>query len=107
MMEMIDDEMLDKLLQDSAHRQEVVSQINANVMETVSRESHKVKVKAVIRLLAFCFGVPLLLFLPALALFVNPEPKLSVSTIAVAVSLLFFYIPVIIRLNEIFKRPIL
>lgn len=107
MMEMIDDEKLDNLLQDSAHRQEMVSQINANVMETVSRESHKVKAHAILRLLAFCFGVPLLLFLPALALFVTPEPKLSVSTIAVAVSLLFFYVPVVIRLNEVFKRPIL
>lgn len=106
-MEMIDDKLLDNLLQESAHRYDTVSQINANVMKTVSRESRKVKAKTLLRLIAFCFGVPLLLFLPALVLFVNPEPKLSVGSVAIAVSLLFFYVPVVYKLNEVFRRPML
>lgn len=106
-MEMINDEQLDSLLREASVRKEIVGQINANVMRTVRKERRKSKYRSVARLLALCFGVPLLLLLPALALCVVPEFKSSAVTIAVAVSLLFFYVPVVRRLNEIFGLSII
>lgn len=93
-------------MREAAIRQKMVSQINANVMKAVRKASRKSKCRSALRLVVFCFGVPLLLFLPALALFIGMEIKLSAaSTIAVGVSLLFFYVPVVRRLNEIFRQP--
>lgn len=106
-MKIINDEQLDSLLREVSVRQNIVGQINANVMRTVRKERRKNKCKSVVRLLALCFGVPLLLLLPALALCVVPEFKSSAVTIAVAVSLLFFYVPIVSRLNEIFRQPII
>lgn len=94
------------MLQESAHRYETVSQINDNVMKTIRRDSRKLKAQRVVRLLAFCFVMPFSLLLPALAFLYVPH-SLSIGTIAVGVSLLFFYIPVIIRLNEVFRSPVL
>ncbi len=102
---MINDEQLDSLLREASVRQNIVGQINANVMRTVRKKRRKSKCRSVARLLVLCFGVPLLLLLPALALCVVPEFKSSAVTTAVAMSLLFFYVPVVRRLNEIFRQP--
>lgn len=106
-METINDEQLDSLLRLSAHRYETVNSINDAVMKTVKRESRKVKAKKIARLLAFCFGVPLLLLLPAGLFFFVSEQTFSLSTIAIGISLLFFYVPVVRGLNEIMGRGFL
>lgn len=101
-MEMINDNQLDDLIRKSLHRQDVVSGINDNVMRTVQRTKRKAQTRKLLRLIIACVGVPLLLLLPTLALMQPQGPALSLTTIATVVGLLFFYIPVVRRLNQVF-----
>lgn len=105
-MEMINDEMLDSLLDEASLRQMTVRQINDNVVKTVRKKSRKSKYKRMLRLLAFCFGVPLLLLMPLSVYHYIGSTQFPLVTIAVTVGLLFFYIPVVMRLNEVFKQPV-
>lgn len=101
----MNEEQLESLLHESAHRHETVRAIQENVMKAVGRERRQERTRKGIRLLTFCFGVPLLLFLPAVALFLASFHEPSIVTITMGVSLLFFYVPVIYRLNHIFNQP--
>ena len=105
-MEMINDELLDSLLDEASMRQMTVKQINDNVVKAVHKESRKSKYKRILRLVAFCFGVPFLLLLPLSVYHYIGNTQFPLVTIAVTVGLLFFYIPVVMRLNEVFKQPI-
>lgn len=106
-MEIINDEELDVLLHEAVQRSETVNEINKSVMTVVCRESRKVKVKKIIRLLAFCLGVPLMLFLPVMGLLLITDNKMTVTTLVLSVSLVFFYVPVLYRINDIFKQPVI
>lgn len=104
-MESMNEEQLESLLYESAHRHETVKEIQENVMKAVGRERRRERTRKGIRLLTFCFGVPLLLLLPATVFFFAPFHEPSIVTIAMGVSLLFFYVPVIYRLNHILNQP--
>lgn len=105
-MEMINDELLDSLLDEASMRQMTVNQINDNVVKALRKESWKSKYKRMMRLLAFCLGVPFLLLLPLSVYHYIGNTQFPLVTIAVTVGLLFFYIPIVMRLNEVFKQPI-
>lgn len=102
-MEMMSDESLDRLIGDAVERRETVSQINANVMKAVGREHRRVSARRVLRMVALCVGVSLVLLLPIAALLAGSHGQVTTpGTIVTVGGLLFFYVPVVRVLNNVF-----
>ena len=64
----MNDKELDILFDQSAQRQKAIEQINAQVMKTVRRDMRIRWARRWIRLVAICFGLPMLLVLYIFAL---------------------------------------
>ena len=65
----MNDKELDILFSQSAQRQKAVEQINRQVMQTVRRDIRKKAVRRWTRLVAACFGLPMLVVLYIYALY--------------------------------------
>lgn len=92
MKEMNDNE-LDALIKDSFQRQEILDSINQNVMQTVKRQSKSLKIRQWARLLAYCFGIPLVVMgLLGCAYHIATE----IRSIPVIASMGFFALTIII-----------
>lgn len=100
-MEMTNDKQFDDLMRESFLRQDIIIEINANVMRSVGKASRKAKAKRLLRLVTACAAIALMLLLPAVALMQPQGIALSMTTIATAAGLLFFYIPIVHMLNRV------
>lgn len=100
-MEMTNDKQFDDLMRESFTRQDIIIEINANVMRSVGKANRKAKAKRLLRLVTVCAAIALMLLLPAVALMQPQGIALSMTTIATAAGLLFFYIPVVRMLNRV------
>ena len=94
-METITDNELDLLLKESAGRKQLLAQVNTEVMRTVRRDIRRKQLLRWGRVLAFCFGLPLLVvayvfvlrtFMPAM------PPALTVAYYVLPLGTLFYYV---------------
>lgn len=100
----ISDTQLDLLLNDAARREQTLRDIQRQTMQLVRQEARRVRVKRLVRLVVLCFGTPLLLLLPLLSLVWADADHSLPMTVSVCVGLLFYYVPVVMRLNEAFNH---
>lgn len=81
----MNDKELDILFDQSAQRKKTVEQINARVMQTVRRDMRKKAVRRWTRLVAACFGLPILTVLYIYALYTHmPDMQLWQTIICYA-----------------------
>lgn len=82
------DKELDILFAESAQQQKAVEQINRQVMKTVRKDMRRKSVIKWGKLLALCFGLPLLVVLFAYALFTYlPDMQLPLRIVTFALPL--------------------
>lgn len=62
-MKTIDDRQLDQLISDSLQRQHAIESINTQVLAEVKKYNRTRKLKGIVRIVAFSFGVPIMLAL--------------------------------------------
>ena len=94
-MQTITDNELDLLLKESADRKQLLAQVNTEVMRTVRRDMRRKQLLRWGRLLAFCFGLPLLavLYVFVLRTYVPAmPPALTIAYYVLPLSTLLYYV---------------
>ena len=94
-METITDNELDKLFAESAERNRLLAQVNTEVMRTVRRDIRRKQLLRWGRVLAFCFGLPLLavLYVFVLRTYVPVmPPALTIAYYVLPLSTLLYYV---------------
>ena len=87
-METITDHELDMLFEQSAQHHKAVGQINRQVMRTVRRDMRLKTLRKWAKLLALCFGLPLMVVLYAYTLFTYiPDLQLPLRIVTVVLPL--------------------
>ena len=89
----MNDKELDILFTQSAQRQHIVEQINAEVMKTVKRDMRLKVLRKWAKLLGICFGLPLLVVLYTYALFTfMPDMQLPIRIATFALPLVTLFL---------------
>ena len=87
-MKTIDDRQLDQLISDSLQRQHAIESINTQVLAEVKKYNRTRKWRGIVRIVAFSFGVPIMLALMgycAYRIFITAEGVLSYALVATTI----------------------
>ena len=94
-METITDNELDMLFKESAERKQLLAQVNTEVMRTVRKDIRRKQLLRWGRVLAFCFGLPLLAVLYVFVLrtyMPAMSPALTVVYYVIPLSTLLYFV---------------
>ena len=97
-METITDNELDKLFAESAERNRLLAQVNTEVMRTVRRDIRRKQLLRWGRVLAFCFGLPLLVVLYVFVL------RAAMPEMHPALAVLYYGLPLGTLLGYVTKK---
>lgn len=87
-MKMIDDKKLDQLISESIHRQHIIESINTQVVAEVKKYNRTRKWKNFVHIVAFSFGVPIMLAVMgycAYRILITAEGVLSYALVATTI----------------------
>jgi hypothetical protein len=104
-MKEINDQDFDALINETVQRQKLLEKVDAQVMQRVKRWKRKECVGEWARLLAFCFGLPLIIILPMASIYYSLNYMAHLTdVIPFAASMIFFIVVILVEANKVLNN---